>query len=71
MTLYFEDMYGVRRKIAEVVDNKDTYDRIVETVREFISPNYKIYYLRCWETENNEICYDFGSHSEFFYLTSD
>ena len=70
MTLYFENIYGVREKVAIVKNSNEAWNEISEYIKN-LYPDWHIYYLRCWETENNEICYDFGSHSEFFYLTSD
>ena len=66
MKLYFENRYGERRLIGEPADDDGAW----KMIHEFCGDrNYHIPYVRIWTVEStNEVCYDVGSHTEFFYL---
>ena len=65
MKLYFENSYGERRIIAEPETEQDAYKEI----KKFCDDrDFKIYYTRCWITEEGLKKFDVGSWSEFFYL---
>ena len=62
---YFERSNGERILLAENVDRKAA--NVV--MKQFLDDhNFKSYYIRTWE-ENNELWMDCGSWSEFFVLT--
>lgn len=68
MKLYFENSYGERRIIAE----PKTEDEAWKEVNKFCDDrNFKIYYIRNWINKEGLKVYDVGSHSEFFYLSSE
>lgn len=61
---YFEHSNGERVLLAENVDQKAAN----VTMKHFLDDhNYKSYYTRVWEREN-ELWIDVGSHTEFFIL---
>lgn len=73
MKLYFENSYGKRRLIAEIEKPTDIGPEITKFIdacnaKQPPEQRFKSYYLRSWENEDGEIVYDFGSHSQFFYL---
>ena len=68
LILYFQNSNGDRRKIG----NPNSIDEVSNIISDFLkNHNYKSYYTRTWKNENGEICYDVGSHSEFFILVDD
>lgn len=68
LILYFQNSNGDRRKIG----NPNSIDEVSDIISDFLkNHNYKSYYTRTWKNDNGEICYDVGSHSEFFILVDD
>ena len=69
MELYFENSKGEMRCIAHVANMKETSKEIKKFLDEH---NYKSHYTRMWGTERDGygpcLCFDVGSHSEFFYV---
>ena len=62
----FENMNGVRREIGSAAQRNEAF----MIINSFLDVhNYKCYYMRSWESAENEICVDVGSHCEFFYIT--
>jgi spermidine/putrescine-binding protein len=68
--LYFINCYNEKRLVKENVLIEETISAIKEYVKS-LNPNYKIYYVRSWATENGNTMYDVGSHTEFFELEED
>lgn len=67
MKLYFENLYGKRRVIAE----PETEEEAMKEIYKFCEDrNFKIYYVRTWIEPDGLKAYDCGSWSEFFYLDS-
>ena len=69
--LWFENGNGERRVIANCANEEEVH----KAIKDFIdkankgkpkNKKFHQYYTRSWE-ENDEICYDVGSHTEFFY----
>lgn len=61
---YFERSNGERILLAENVNREAAF----AVMKQFLDDhNYKSYYTRTWE-ENNELWMDVGSHTEFFIL---
>lgn len=48
-TLYFDRSNGERITIVENISKQEVYKCITKAVRD-MNPNYKIYYMREWET---------------------
>lgn len=65
MKLYFENSSGQRRIVADVSSKEEAINEIYNFCND---RNYKIYYVRSWETPEGFVEYDVGSWSEFFYL---
>lgn len=63
--LYFENSMGERRIIAEVSCEAEAIDEIYNFCND---RNFKIYYVRSYETPEGEKVYDVGSWSERFIL---
>lgn len=64
MKLYFKNSRGERRIIAE----PETEEEAMKEINKFCEErNFKIYYVRKWQTEDG-LKYDVGSHTEFFVL---
>ncbi len=64
MKLYFKNSRGERRIIAE----PKTEEEAMKEINKFCEErNFKIYYVRKWQTEDG-LKYDVGSHTEFFVL---
>lgn len=62
----FENMNGVRREIGGAAQRNEAF----KIINSFLDVhNYECYYMRSWESAENEICVDVGSHCEFFYIT--
>lgn len=66
MKLYFENSQGVERVIAEVANEEEAYKEINKFCEE---RNFEIYYVRTWMS-NGRKKYDVGSHTEFFYTST-
>lgn len=66
MKLYFENSQGVERVIAEVANEEEVYKEINKFCEE---RNFEIYYVRTWMS-NGRKKYDVGSHTEFFYTST-
>ena len=64
-TVYFENSRKVRREIGAASTEQDAYKIIMDFLKGY---NYPCYYTRSWLTENEEMCVDVGSWSEFFYI---
>lgn len=65
--LYFIRSNGEKRLIHENIDP----EKVISYIKEYtysLNPNFKIYYIRSWETEEGTM-YDVGSHTEFFLLS--
>ena len=65
MKLYFENSYGQRRVIAEPQTEEEAYKEIYKFCED---RDFKIYYVRTWQTPDKEKVYDVGSWSESFIL---
>lgn len=72
MKLWFENRFGEERVISE---NCDTWKDVFPTIHEFLEgcalkwpekKPFEWYYTRYWQQEDDRICIDIGSHSEFF-----
>lgn len=65
--LFFENGYGERRLLVSAVKENDIITTISSEVKK-MNPNFKIYYIRSWNSSanKNEIVYDVGSHTEYF-----
>lgn len=64
MILYFQNIYGLKKEIGTPKDLAESYKLIEEYCKE---RNFEIYYIRTW-TEDNQLKFDVGSHTEFFLL---
>lgn len=64
--LYFIRSNGEKRLVRENIDPETAMGYINEYIAT-INPNFKIYYIRTWETEEGTM-YDVGSHTEFFLV---
>lgn len=74
MNLYFKNSQGVMREIAQISDDLTTSKARAEAIRHIHrfcnERNFKIYYIRIWNTEQDNkpmTKFDVGSHTEFFY----
>ena len=77
MYLYFKNSNGqykllsnkIKGDINKIVTEK-VDDEIYRIIRAFIkNHNYKSYYTRVWQTENNDVYFDVGSWTEFFVVS--
>ena len=62
--LYFKRSNGEKVLVKEHVDDR----KVLQEMRDYVAklnPDFKIYYFRCWKTEEG-MMYDIGSHTEFF-----
>ena len=64
--LYFIRSNGEKRLVRENIDPETAMGYINEYTHS-LNPNYKIYYIRTWESEEGTM-YDVGSHTEFFLV---
>ena len=64
--LYFLSSYGEKRLVRENIDPETAMGYINEYIAT-LNPNFKVYYVRTWESEKGTM-YDVGSHSEFFLV---
>lgn len=69
MKLYFENRYG-EMKLVSAVATPETANQLIRKYIGAINPNYKIYYTRYWNVDEERFhrVYDVGSHTEFFHL---
>lgn len=74
MILYFKNSNGKMRKIARISDKLEINEARAAAIKEINKfcdeRNFKIYYIRIWNTEVDGqpmTQFDVGSHSEFFY----
>lgn len=64
--LYFLSSYGEKRLVRENIDPETAIGYINEYIAT-LNPNFKVYYVRTWESEEGTM-YDVGSHTEFFLV---
>ena len=64
--LYFLSSYGEKRLVRENIDPETAMGYINEYIAT-LNPNFKVYYIRTWESEEGTM-YDVGSHTEFFLV---
>ena len=64
--LYFLSSYGEKRLVRENIDPETAIGYINEYIAT-LNPNFKVYYVRTWESEKGTM-YDVGSHTEFFLV---
>ena len=64
--LYFLSSYGEKRLVRENIDPETARGYINEYIAT-LNPNFKVYYVRTWESEEGTM-YDVGSHTEFFLV---
>ena len=67
MFITFENSKGEERLIGETNNINEAYKKIFSFLKK---KNYKSYYTRQWQIDDNTIKIDVGSHTEFFYLHS-
>lgn len=68
MKLYFLSSRGEKRLVKENVEVSEVAKEMGDYVKS-LNPNYHIYYIRSWYSEDHKgTMYDVGSHSEFFLL---
>lgn len=74
MILYFKNGMGKMRKIARISDKLEVNEARAVAIKEINKfcdeRNFKIYYIRIWNTKVNGqpmTQFDVGSHTEFFY----
>lgn len=79
MYLYFKNSDGqykllsnkIKGDINKIVTEK-VDDEIYRIIHAFIeNHNYKSYYTRVWQTENNDVYFDVGSWTEFFVVSTE
>lgn len=71
LKVYFENSRGERKFLAEVEGTLSDTAKAWEVVKNFLSdyPHFKVYYVRIiLNKEQKEICWDVGSHTEFFFV---
>lgn len=69
MYLYFKRANGKYKLLTSDIKNIED-KKIGKTIREFLDEhNFKSYYIRTWQDENEDYVYDVGSHTEFFILS--
>ena len=69
MYLYFKRTNGEYKLLASDIKNIED-KKIGKTIHEFLDEhNFKSYYTRTWQDENEDYVYDVGSHTEFFILS--
>ena len=64
--LYFLSSYGEKRLVRENINPETAMGYINEYIAT-LNPNFKVYYVRTWESEDVTM-YDVGSHTEFFLV---
>lgn len=66
-----KNLYFIRSNGERIlVEPKIKEDNTIKFIKKFVkekNPNFEIYYIRSWKTEEG-IMYDVGSHTEFFLL---
>lgn len=65
MRVEFENRYDVKRIIGECETKKEAFKIIYDFLKEH---NYKSYYTRTREIDENHTWVDVGSHTEFFHI---
>ena len=71
LKVYFKNSRGERKFLAEVEGTLSDTAKAWEVVKDFLSnyPHFKVYYVRNILCEDKkEICWDVGSHTEFFFV---
>lgn len=67
-----KNLYFIRSNGERIlVEPKIKEDNIIKFIKKFVkekNPNFKIYYIRSWATDEGTM-YDVGSHTEFFLLS--
>lgn len=70
-TLYFENANKKRTIVAE---NIESIPQAINEIKAFCykkNPDFYIYYTRLWHSKENELTFDVGSWTEFFYLVGE
>lgn len=74
MLVIFENS-RYERKVIGTLYSEDPFTDAMRMIEAFIfekNPSYKIRYVRNWfSPDGQELVYDVGSHSEFFYLRAE
>lgn len=66
--LYFIRSNGEKRLVRENIDPETAMGYINEYIAT-LNPNFKVYYVRTWYSEDHKgTMYDVGSHTEFFLV---
>ena len=74
MKVYFKNIWGERRVIAEIQSENEMGKVISDFIAQCNAKKpagakpFVSYYTRSWETEDGLIQYDVGSHTDFFFL---
>lgn len=63
--LYFKSSRGEERLVKANIEKESAIKEIKAYVHQ-LNPEFKIYYIRSWESEPGVTTYDLGSWSEFF-----
>lgn len=67
-----KNLYFIRSNGEKLlVKSKIKEDNTIKFIKKFVkekNPNFEIYYIRSWVTEEG-IMYDVGSHTEFFLFS--
>ena len=79
MYLYFETSNNEYRLLADNIQGKidevvsDAMDRrISKIINKFLKEhNFKSYYTRVWQEDDNNVRFDVGSHTEFFIVSTE
>ena len=70
MKLWFENSKWERI----LVNGNSSEETAIKEITDYVkknNPNFKIYYFNVAKLSETERRYDFGSHTEFFYLTKE
>ena len=70
MYLYFERSNGEMVLVADNIASDDDAMPFIAKDIERRNPRYKMYYVRTMSLPNG-ICYDVGSHTEFYWLKNE
>lgn len=63
--LYFRSC-GQDRLVKENIENDEKLFCVIHEYVKRLNPNFEIYYIRSWQTEDGITVFDVGSHTEFF-----
>lgn len=66
VNLYFRNSAGEEEIVDVGLVGMDAVKSAIETDVKARNPNFKIYYHRVWESLDNRIWFDVGSHTEFY-----